>query len=194
MIKNNTTELQEILSKVQSLPRKQILQDNKNIVPKKETQIILPDEGYDALAKVIVQGDENLLAENIKEGINIFGVTGTLNINSTASLLSLFEEQNEEIIKYNIDFKFNNIYSETLVYFYYLNNQEIIFNPQNISIDLNNITISSFENSLVFIMGEALVLEESELPCYYIGQNNELYNMYLIGATNNGTVIFQKNF
>jgi hypothetical protein len=66
-----------------------------------------------------------LLSENIKEGVNIFGVIGTLKVVNEASLLSF----DEEVEKCNVNFIFNNIYADTLIYFYYLNNQEIIFNP-----------------------------------------------------------------
>lgn len=195
MIKNNTIELQEILQKVQSLPRNQILQENKNIIPSINTQIVIPDGGYDALSKVTVQGDEHLLPENIKNGVDIFGVIGTLKTEQEMSLMSLKPEGNNSIVAHNdINFIFNNFYSETLIYFYYLDNQEIIFNPQNISINLNNITLSSTANSLILVIGQNLILEASELPYYYIGQNNELQNMYLIGAINTGTIIFQNSF
>ena len=56
-----------------SLP---ILQE-KTIMPSTVTQSIIADNGYDGLSKVTVNGDANLIANNIKSGTNIFGVTGT---------------------------------------------------------------------------------------------------------------------
>lgn len=41
---------------------------------------ILPDSGYNALDKVIVETPSTLLPENIREGITIFGVTGTMRV------------------------------------------------------------------------------------------------------------------
>ena len=56
---------------------------SKTITPTKLNQTITPDTGYDALSSVIVNGvtsdiDSNITAGNIKEGVSILGVTGTL--------------------------------------------------------------------------------------------------------------------
>ena len=48
----------------------------KTVQPGKEQQIVKPDTGYYGLESVTVSGDKNLSAENIKFGVNIFGVTG----------------------------------------------------------------------------------------------------------------------
>lgn len=48
----------------------------KEIVPTQNTQIIEPDVGFNGLSKVTIQGDDNLIAENIKKGVTIFGITG----------------------------------------------------------------------------------------------------------------------
>lgn len=52
-----------------------VLQE-KSITPTANTQIITADVGYEALSKVIIDGDADLIAENIKSGISIFGVEG----------------------------------------------------------------------------------------------------------------------
>ena len=50
---------------------------SKTITPSASTQTVSPDSGYYGLSDVVVNGDTNLKAYNIKNGVNIFGVTGT---------------------------------------------------------------------------------------------------------------------
>lgn len=50
----------------------------KTVTPSATQQVIVPDSGYDGLSQVTVSGDSNLIADNIKSGVNIFGITGTL--------------------------------------------------------------------------------------------------------------------
>jgi hypothetical protein len=49
----------------------------KNVTPSKNSQEVVADENYSGLAKVVVNGDNNLVSENIKEGKTIFGVEGS---------------------------------------------------------------------------------------------------------------------
>lgn len=48
----------------------------KTVTPSASEQVISADSEYDALSQVIVNGSSNLLPENIKKDIEIFGVTG----------------------------------------------------------------------------------------------------------------------
>lgn len=50
----------------------------KTIFPTAEQQIVTPDENYTGLSKVTVEAiqDDNLIPENIKNGVDILGVTG----------------------------------------------------------------------------------------------------------------------
>jgi hypothetical protein len=55
-----------------------ITTQNKSVTPKASSQTIKPDAGYIGLGQVTVNGDADLKAANIAKGVNIFGVTGTL--------------------------------------------------------------------------------------------------------------------
>jgi len=49
----------------------------KTATPSASQQVITADTGYDGLSQVTVSGDSDLIAGNIKSGVNIFGVTGS---------------------------------------------------------------------------------------------------------------------
>lgn len=49
----------------------------KGVTPTGEIITVEPDEGYDGLSAVNVAGDTELIPENIKSGVEIYGVTGT---------------------------------------------------------------------------------------------------------------------
>lgn len=50
--------------------------EEKTVTPSSSEQIISPSIGK-FISKVTIAGDANLIAENIKEGVTIFGITGT---------------------------------------------------------------------------------------------------------------------
>lgn len=49
----------------------------KTVIPTTSSQEVTADSGYDGLSMVTVTGDSNLVSDNIKSGISIFGVDGS---------------------------------------------------------------------------------------------------------------------
>ena len=84
-IKNTVTSQTELIQEIsnildsKSTPTPQKLQD-KTITPTATNQVITADTGYGGLNTVTINGDAELVPENIKEGVNIFGVTGNMSI------------------------------------------------------------------------------------------------------------------
>lgn len=58
-------------------------------MPTSNTQYITASSGYDGLNQVTVNRDNNLIAENIKNRVSIFGVTGNLNSSSYRRIVSV---------------------------------------------------------------------------------------------------------
>ena len=53
---------------------------SKIVTPTNSGTTITPDSGYDGLSSVSVEGDSDLVANNIKHGVNIFGTSGTFGV------------------------------------------------------------------------------------------------------------------
>lgn len=61
-------------------------QSSKTVTPTADGFTVTPDSGYNSMDQVVINGDSNLIAENIKDGVEIFGVTGSLNSSSSTTI------------------------------------------------------------------------------------------------------------
>lgn len=58
------------------VPEAVVLQ-SKSVTPGYSTITVVPDDDYNGLSSVVVSGDPDLVAGNIRDGVSIFGVKGT---------------------------------------------------------------------------------------------------------------------
>ena len=70
---------------------------SKSVTPTSSAQNIMPDSGK-FLSKVTVNGDSNLIASNIKSGVSIFGVNGTLQEGGGSGKASEWSENEDAMI------------------------------------------------------------------------------------------------
>lgn len=70
---------------------------SKSVTPKSTSQTITPDSGK-FLSRVTVAGDSNLVAGNIKSGVSIFGVSGTLSTGGGSGEAAEWSENEDAII------------------------------------------------------------------------------------------------
>lgn len=71
------SQIQSVVSELPEVSDLEPVLQEKTVTPTTSPQNVTPDSGFDGLSKVMVNGDANLKAENIAEGVSIFGVTGT---------------------------------------------------------------------------------------------------------------------
>lgn len=68
------------ISAINSLSPDEVNLQDRIVTPSASNQYISADSEYDGLGTVMVSGSPNLIADNIKKNVNIFGVTGTYEV------------------------------------------------------------------------------------------------------------------
>lgn len=104
---SNTTDLQNILDVLQSKALPTIHTSVCEAFPSAVDQTIRPVEGF-YFSEVRVPGDANLIADNIKSGVTIFGVNGTMTGGDSAGLEPAFTSSISEISGAMYGFILNN--------------------------------------------------------------------------------------
>ena len=76
IISRQETTIDDIIVALQDKAYDPLLLQEKTVTPSTNEQEIVADSDYKGLSKVIINGDSDLKPENIKAGVNIFGVEG----------------------------------------------------------------------------------------------------------------------
>lgn len=118
-----------------------VLQE-KTVTPSTSSQTVTADSGYDGLSHVNVSGDANLVADNIKSGVSIFGVTGSYDGSSGAG-------GNVETCTVTIRVDAPTMGTETI---WYTNGSSSV---QNTVVPFfgESTTITVIKNSIIFVYG-----------------------------------------
>ena len=162
-----------------------------NIIPSTETQI---KEGM--FNKVTVQGDENLIADNIRQGTSIFGVEGkakTSNIkitdtsylftyNARLNFINDFLELCDNITKTNYMFYYSDDLTELDLINFDTSNVINMSNMFNYCRSLKTLNISNFNTSKVtdmsYMFGNCRYLTELDLINFDTSNVKNMSNMF----------------
>lgn len=151
------------------------IEPTRTVVPQTNAQIITPNEGYDALSQVNIEGvtasiDPNILAENIKKNIEILGVKGTLESQS----YNLQDSKEVEPSTYDMEITPDTTYDALL---------KVIVKAVTASIDPNILPKNIKKN--ISILGVVGTLEEGEAQKWFDFEGLQGYAP--LGKIPNGT-------
>lgn len=159
------------------------------ITPTTADQLITPSSGYNGLEEVTVKGDENLVAGNIKNGVTIFGVTGTFS--TSASINRIYEASGtisgETTVRSGLTIKAEGTNVATKSQGYTL--QKAIHSDQNF-VELlegtnNPIVVGRISTESVWNAG--MTFQLGKMVPFIGDQSNEAYNNRITTITSNGT-------
>ena len=160
-------EILGVVGNIEDRPAEPVLQ-NKSVEPSTGKQIITADSGYDGLGQVTVNEvtnsiDSNIKADNIKQGVSILGVQGTL-------------EQGAEVVKK---------YRPKYVSFYNNNVEDLTEETQMLDTSLITSMYQMFGNATSFVLKKIDVSEwdtsNVENMSYMFYNNSSLEELGNIG-------------
>ena len=175
------------------------LQD-KTITPTVEEQIVFPDDNYNGLNKVTIKAvtneiDENIKSENIKNGVDILGVTGNFVGSKYAPRYISFYYYSGT----NLDYELANLDTSNITsmhnMFGYCNNLTSLdltdFNTANVTSmsnmftscsNLTSLNLTSFDTSKVTDMGSMFYnnsnLQSLDLSSFNTSKVTNMYGMF----------------
>ena len=169
----------------------------KIVIPTAEQQIVTPDKEYTGLSKVIVEAiqDDNLIPENIKNGVDILGVTGNFVGNKYApKYISFYNYKGTELNEELANLDTNNITSMYNMFAYCSNLTSLNlsnFNTSNVTnmgnmfgscAKLTSLNLSNFNTSNVTDMGNMfqllIKLTTLDLSNFNTSNVTNMYNMF----------------
>lgn len=175
------------------------LQD-KTITPTVEEQIVFPDDNYNGLNKVTVNAvtseiDENIKSENIKNGVDILGVTGNYVGNKYAPRYTKFNNYHGTDLDYEIANLDTSNITSMYEMFAYCNNLTSLdltnFNTANVTsmsdmfrscVNLTSLNLTSFDTSKVTEMGSMFYnnsnLQSLDLSSFNTSKVTNMYAMF----------------
>ena len=82
---NLIAQIQSVVDNLPDADSNLLTLQNKTVTPTATSQVIVADSEYDGLSSVTVNGDINLVPDNIVSGKTIFGITGTATNGNSAN-------------------------------------------------------------------------------------------------------------